>query len=133
MKIVLDTNVVLSTFLTQGMSSLVVEKCLKEHRVYISNWIKKEVKGNLRKEKFHFTKNEIEATLKFINSACLTVEPEGKLPNSCRDKDDNNLLLLADYVSARALITGDNDLLTLKKYKKTLILTPRDFYQKYLK
>lgn len=131
MRIILDTNVILSAFLTQGMSCRVLERCTEEHDLYISSWILKEVEEKLEK-KFKIRQIDKNEALEFLKSAFWVIQPKGKLPNKSRDKDDNNLLLLADYVSAIALITGDKDLLTLKKYKKTAILPPRDFYQKYL-
>jgi len=47
--------------------------------------------------------------------------------NICRDTKDNFLLELATDGKADFLITGDNDLLSLKKIEKTSILTIRDF------
>lgn len=131
MKIVLDTNIILSAFLTQGASWRVVEKCLEEHEIYVSEWIIKEVKEKLEK-KFKVGRRDIEETLQFIRSAFLVVNPKGKAPKISRDKDDNNLLWLADFVSAKVLITGDSDLLILKRYKNTKILNPKNFHQKYL-
>lgn len=131
MKVVFDTNVILSAFLTQGVSSRILLKCLEEYEVYISGWIIEEIKEKLE-NKFKIKKTDIKEFLEFIKDTFLIVEPRGKLPNKSRDKDDNNLLLLAEYVSAKVLVTGDNDLLVLKKYKKTRILNPRDFYRKYL-
>lgn len=131
MKIIFDTNVILSAFLTQGMSWRVFEKCLDEHEVFISDWIIKEVREKLTK-KFKVPKEEVDKALKFIKSNFFVVVPKGNKPKKSRDEDDNNLLLLADFISAKALITGDKDLLTLKKYKKTTILNPTKFYQKYL-
>jgi predicted nucleic acid-binding protein len=47
--------------------------------------------------------------------------------NVCRDVKDNFLLSLAIDGDVDYLITGDNDLLILKHYKKTSILTINDF------
>jgi uncharacterized protein len=45
----------------------------------------------------------------------------------CRDEKDNFLLSLAFDGNADFLITGDQDLLELKKYKRTRIMTITDF------
>ncbi len=45
----------------------------------------------------------------------------------CRDEKDNFLLNLAIDSSADYLVTGDNDLLVLKKVKNTEILTFSEF------
>ena len=45
----------------------------------------------------------------------------------CRDPNDNFLLALAKDGNADYLITGDNDLLVLKEFEKTKIVTLSDF------
>lgn len=47
--------------------------------------------------------------------------------NVCRDKKDNFLLALCTDGKADFLITGDEDLLVLKKFKKTSILKFSDY------
>lgn len=47
--------------------------------------------------------------------------------NVCRDKKDNFLLALCTDGKADFLITGDEDLLVLKKFKKTSILKISDY------
>ena len=45
----------------------------------------------------------------------------------CRDPKDNFLLALAKDAGADYLITRDEDLLTIKQFEKTIILTLEDF------
>jgi putative PIN family toxin of toxin-antitoxin system len=45
----------------------------------------------------------------------------------CKDPKDNFLLSLSMDGNADILLTGDNDLLILKKFRKTKILTISDF------
>jgi putative PIN family toxin of toxin-antitoxin system len=45
----------------------------------------------------------------------------------CRDPDDNHLLALCKDGKADLLITGDKDLLVLKKFGKTRVLAPAEF------
>ncbi|WP_257235908.1 putative toxin-antitoxin system toxin component, PIN family [Nostoc sp. 'Peltigera malacea cyanobiont' DB3992] len=49
--------------------------------------------------------------------------------NTCRDPDDNKFLELAKDANAEFLITGDQDLLSLKTLAEyqNQIITPRDF------
>lgn len=49
----------------------------------------------------------------------------------CRDPDDNHLLALCKDGKVDVLITGDKDLLVLKKFGKTRILAPADFIKQY--
>jgi len=50
----------------------------------------------------------------------------------CRDPKDDYLLALAKKGKADILITGDEDLLVLKKYGKTRILKPAAFRKEFL-
>lgn len=49
------------------------------------------------------------------------------LPQPCRDPRDNKFLALALCRSADALVTGDDDLLTLNPYRAIPILTPKQY------
>jgi len=132
MKIVIDTNVILSAFLTQGLSSRVLDITIDKHNIFISQWIIDEVSDKL-KNKFNIPSNSLSQTLNFIKSVFNIINPEGPLPEICRDKDDNNILHLAKYVKADIIITGDKDLLILKKYNNIAIVNPREFMEKYHK
>ncbi len=50
----------------------------------------------------------------------------------CRDPKDNFLLVLAKDSEADYLITGDKDLLDLRKFEQTIICTLTEFIEKYL-
>ncbi len=130
MKIVIDTNVILSALITQGVSYRVLEICLDKHELYISNWIVKEVKNKLS-SKFKVPKDKINRVLLFLEKAFKKILPKGKLPEVCRDANDNNILHLAEYVNAELIVTGDKDLLVLKKYKNVKITNPLGFMRKY--
>lgn len=54
------------------------------------------------------------------------VEPKKKV-TICRDFKDNILLEVALTGKADFLVSGDKDLLVLKKFKKTKIIFPADF------
>jgi putative PIN family toxin of toxin-antitoxin system len=47
----------------------------------------------------------------------------------CRDPKDNFLLALAKDSKADYLLTGDNDLLDIKKFDKTKIITINKFFE----
>lgn len=54
-----------------------------------------------------------------------------KIENVVRDVKDDYLIALAKKSKARFLITGDKDLLVLKKVGKTEIITMSDFLQRF--
>ena len=132
MKIVIDSNVYLSAFLTQGLSNRVLDICIDKHEIFISPWIIAELQQKLKK-KFKVKQPDLNKFLNFIRSIAKTIEPRGDIPDISRDKDDNNILFLAEYTESDLIITGDKDLLILKKHRKTVIINPRDYMEMYYK
>jgi len=130
MKIVFDTNVILSAFLTQGLSSRVLDICIDLHEINISPWIQKEVIEKL-KTKFKISKGELKRVNNFLHSEFNIIKPSGEKPTICRDENDNNILHIANYLKVDLIITGDKDLLVLKEYSGIRIINPRQFMENY--
>lgn len=59
------------------------------------------------------------------------IEPTSST-NICRDPDDNKFLNCAKDSDALYIVSGDEDLLILKEYGVTKIITAKDFCDKYL-
>jgi uncharacterized protein len=55
------------------------------------------------------------------------VDVADNLKGVCRDPHDDKFLSCALAASARFLVTGDSDLLSLGKYKKVGIISPEVF------
>jgi putative PIN family toxin of toxin-antitoxin system len=66
--------------------------------------------------------------LQLYRSMCEVI-PVDLAVQACRDPNDDKFLSLAAAGGARVLVTGDQDLLVLKRFQSTLILTVRDFVQ----
>jgi uncharacterized protein len=132
MKIVFDTNVILSAFLTQGLSSRVLDICIDLHEIIISPWIFNEVSKKL-KDKFKLSVQQLDRVTNYIHSEFKIIKPSGNKPAICHDEDDNNILHIAEYLKADLIITGDKDLLVLEKYTGINIVSPRIFMEKYYK
>ena len=49
---------------------------------------------------------------------------------ACRDPADDKFLDVAVNGGARAIVTGDNDLLTLHPFENVMIITPADYLAK---
>jgi putative PIN family toxin of toxin-antitoxin system len=78
------------------------------------------------KLKKYFAKTDIENLLEIIEEYAVFIEVTSVV-DSCRDKKDNFLLALAKDSSANYLITGDNDLLEIKKFEETEIITITEY------
>ena len=128
MRVLLDTNVLIAAFIARGNSSEVFDRCLASHDIITSQWMLDELEEKLS-GKFHFSKSEVKGVVGLVRGNAELVEPEGLGERVCRDADDDNVLAAALAGKARCIVTGDNDLLSLKNYRGIRILSPTGFWQ----
>jgi len=131
MKVIFDTNVLLSSLLFPSFSTKVYDFCVVSYNIFSSDWLLDELSEKLT-GKFKLTDEQAEEYLNLLKERMAVVHPFNDLPDACRDADDNHVLQLADYIQADCIITGDKDLLILEKYQETQILSPRHFYTTYI-
>jgi putative PIN family toxin of toxin-antitoxin system len=127
-RIVIDTNIWISFLLTKdfslfdkiitntGLILLFSTKLLEE---FI------EVAGRSKFKKF-FSSDDLEALLFQMKKHGELIAVESKT-NICRDPKDNFLLSLSKDGKATYLITGDKDLLDLKRFGKTQIIAMKKY------
>jgi len=77
----------------------------------------------------YFTDQDIQKLLRSFDNFAKIIETTSNI-EICRDFKDNFLLNLAIDSKADFLVTGDNDLLELKRIEKTKILTIRELTEK---
>ncbi len=126
MKIVLDSSVIIAAFAAHGLCEAVFELCLDSHQVLISADLIDEVRTAFSK-KLKLPAETIESITALIHENATMVVPARIPIDSCRDQNDLHILGLAAAGEAEYLITGDNDLLILKKFRGCRILSPREF------
>ncbi|MCX6198852.1 MAG: putative toxin-antitoxin system toxin component, PIN family [Bacteroidetes bacterium] len=131
MKIILDTNILISSFIFKGKAQSVHSYCVLYTDLYISKFLYDELFEKLE-GKFSLDETSLEDIKTRTDSDFEMVVPSGTIPEICRDKDDNNILHLAKFIHADFIITGDHDLLDLKFFKKTEIISPAVFFQNAL-
>lgn len=123
MKIVLDTNVYISAFLWGGRPKELLERAIEgKDQIYVSRQIKEEVFEVLKRPKFGIDESTIELLIKEIEDISELVVITDKIQTLCRDIDDNAIVECAVGAKADYLITGDDDLLVLKSYRKIKIV-----------
>ena len=76
---------------------------------------------------------KFEETLSVLNSRLAEVKIGATKIDIARDSKDNVVLETAVVGSADYIISGDNDLLSLKKYKNTSIVNPDEFLKTRVK
>ena len=128
MRIVFDTNVLISAFITRGASHEVFEHCLLSHDVFVSDYILSEVETVLR-DKFSFPAREINGILVYLKKHLVSIGVSKLVEPICRDREDDSILACAQSAEADCLITGDEDLLVLREFKDARIIRPADFWK----
>ena len=114
--------------LPHGICEAVMQLCLEKHQLIFCVEIFEEIREKLAvkiKVPNHIIKDYLE--LLRVNSLMLKSLKVEK--DICKDPDDLKIFGLAESANADIIITGDKDILVKKKYKKTLILSPRDFWE----
>lgn len=126
MKIVFDTNVLISGFITTtGPSAYVLTKAFKKHDVITSRYILEEFEVKLT-QKLKFPKGTVRRAAAYLKkrTSIVTFSPEGKTIFS--DTKDMPILHLLEFAKPHFFITGDKRLLTMKRLGPTAFLSPRE-------
>ena len=126
MKVILDANIVVAAFASRGLCESIFELCLDSHEIILSEHLLDEISRNLIK-KIKLPKEGVYAIIELLRENSTILTPEPLPPDTCRDSDDIKILGLATSSGADCIVTGDKDLLVLKKFRAVPILTPRDF------
>lgn len=128
MNVVLDTNVLLSAFLTDGICARILKRARHRQLSFVLCASVLQETKRLLGTKFSLTEKEIDFFVSLLSEAAEKEHhPAGVISGVCRDPDDDWVLLCAVEAGADFLVTGDNDLLVLNEYRKTKILRPRGF------
>lgn len=127
MKVVFDTNVFVSAFVTPGSRG--EEAFLLAHRrkvyLYSSVPILAETARILR-TKFDQSEKDVTAALKLISRAAGIVRPSRKVV-ALEDVPDNRILECAVTAKADLIVTGDQRLLALREFEGVSIVRLADF------
>lgn len=128
MKVIVDTNVLISAFVFGGNAERVLEKVLAWGEIVCSVFIFNELTRVLT-EKFDVPAEKVNRILDSLHQVVVVIEPNSPLPNICRDPDDNYILQLAESANANFIVTGDKDLLALGIFGDTQIVSPSALLQ----
>lgn len=129
MRIVFDSNVIIAAFATHGLCHSLFELCLCGHEIVIGDIILNEVEQKLRK-RIKVPESVVRDILSYLKKHSVADRPVPVPKDACRDPKDLVILGLAAGSHAEYLVTGDVDLLVLKRYHETTILSPRQLYER---
>ena len=127
-RIIIDTNLWISFLLTKQFDFLDELIHKKKITLVFSEELLTEFvvvcqRPKLRK---YFSSKDVENLLNIIDEYALFVSVVSEVV-LCRDAKDNFLLALAKDSRAHYLLTGDNDLLVLKEFENTKIITIAEY------
>lgn len=131
LRIILDTNLWISFLITKNFSKLDTLLISGKSKLIFSEELLNEfiLVATRSKLKKYFSRTDLLAILEVLDSEGELVKVISKI-NLCRDIKDNFLLSLAVDGKADYLLTGDKDLLILKKIKNTKIISLSEFLAK---
>lgn len=127
LKVVLDTNVYISTFThSQGPVFLIWQYAVeRRYKLLVSSPIVDELAELLQRD-FSWERQEIKEVLKVIVHVGDVVTPRASI-TALEDSADNRILECAVEGKADLIISGDRDLQRLKVYRDITIVRPMDF------
>ena len=126
MKIVFDTNVLIAAFLSSGGTSQVVfAEAVQNHTVVLSDYILGEFK-RIPQTKLDVPGHVVNAAIQEIKKDVFILGKVSLAGVHFSDKADIPILALTKAARAQVLVTGDKNMLALKRFFKAVIVSPRE-------
>lgn len=130
-KVVLDTNVLISAILFGGKPRQILEKAIRgEMRLCLSEPILEELRGVLQRSKFDYSPEMIQFILTELAGIADFVNPSEMIDLVLEDPDDNRILECAVEAKANYIISGDFHLLKLSRYRNIEVLNAAAFLER---
>jgi len=136
-KIILDTNVLVSSLIQRSYPYQIVVEILTGNKIElcISDALMLEYYEVLNRRKFSKYPDFLlraELLLADIERKSISFRPQIKL-DIISDAADNRLLELATESNADFLVSGNTNDFTMQRYNNTEIISPKDYYENFLR
>lgn len=126
MRVLFDTNVLISAILFGGLPRSLLERAIRgEFDLVTSPHLLDELEEVLTL-RFHVPPELARVARGELESLAVVVVP-GDVPSISQDPDDDRVLAAAIAGEAEAVVTGDRDLLVFEVHHGIPILTPAEF------
>lgn len=129
MRVFLDTNVLVSAAATRGLCTDVLREVLASHELLISAQVLSELRRVLR-TKLGLAQDLIDDFLSLMRQDIVLAQPGPPPAVEISDLDDVRVLSAAIAAKAEVFVTGDKELLNLRRVEGLPILVPRQFWDK---
>lgn len=132
MRVVLDTNVLVSAIFFSGPPSRILSAWLEDKfELVVSAEILEECRGTANRIGEKFREVEVGPVLDRIALHSLLVVPVTLPDDACSDRDDVKFLECAVAAQAEYVVTGDRALLRASGYEGIEVVTPRRFLEQH--
>lgn len=128
-RVVIDTNVLVSAFISNGKSRKLVLKLLEEHTVILSSQMLAELADVLSRDKFFVTTSQVDRFISILVRKAQMVSVHSISKIILEDPDADIVLNTALSGKADYIVSGDKHLLKVACYKKMQIVSVNEFIQ----
>ena len=133
MRIILDTNILVSALIQRNYPYFIVDSIFADAKFQtcISDELFAEYLDVLNREKFSkYLEFHAKARILLadIENRSLKFKPKQRV-NIISDEADNRLLELAETCRADYIVTGNTNDFAMNEYKGTQIVSPKDFFE----
>ena len=129
MRVFLDTNVIASAIATRGLCADVFRTAIEFHELVVSEHLLGELQRIL-KDKFGASPDLIANVIRLLRQDTVMAESQPPANVSLKDAADIAIVTSAVNGGAELLVTGDKEMLTLKRVGTLDIITPRQFWER---
>ena len=134
LRVVLDSVVAVSAFLTEGLTADLVSQCQENVDLYTAEEILQEIRYVLLEKphirnRYTYSSNTVETFINYLRDISTIVTQLPKIRVIERDPKDDMIIACAVAASANYIISRDRDLLDLGNYQQIQIITPKEFMQ----
>ena len=124
LRVVPDTNVLISAFMVEGNEYRLIENGFKKEILLITSLaIIEEFKEVARRPRIGFAKEDIDEFIDALLEVSKLVIPTQIITGICRDPDDEKLLEAAVEGKADYIVSGDKDWLSLRNFRGIKIVS----------
>jgi len=131
-KVVLDSVVLVSAFLTEGLTAELLAQCREKVKLYTAEDILQEIRRVLLEKvyirnRYKYSDTDVEIFVNRFREKSIIVDPLPDLHVIERDPKDDKILACAVAIQADYIVSRDLDLLELETYQEIQIITPENF------
>jgi putative PIN family toxin of toxin-antitoxin system len=127
LKVFLDTNVLASSIATRGLCSELLESVIHDHELLTCQPVLDELERVLT-EKLRLPETVVAGFLALLKAEGTVIESRKNPSVPIRDADDIPILACAIAGKAEVFVTGDKELLNLRKIDDLAVVSPRELW-----